>query len=144
MTAACLRNKEVVVEEAEGLAVVAAITLALGNLTSAGRSLPAPWTPSTINTILLLHAHLTRSALVGALVTATEAKTLALFEEGLFTPEGYPATGTSTDAIVVACTGRGRALRYAGPATAVGWLIGRAVRRGIAQGVKKISSSTDG
>lgn len=137
MTAARLRDAEVVVEEAEGLSVVAIITIALGNLISAGRSLPAPWAPGTINTILLLEANLTCSALVGALVTATEAKTGALFEAGLVTPEGYPATGTSTDAIVVACTGRGRAFHYAGPATEVGWLIGRAIRRGILQGVKK-------
>lgn len=137
MTAARLQDAEVVVEEAEGLSVVALITIALGNLTSAGRSLPAPWAPGTINTILLLEANLTCSALVGALVTATEAKTGALFEMGLLTPEGYPATGTSTDAIVVACTGRGKAFHYAGPATVVGWLIGRAIRRGILQGVKK-------
>lgn len=140
MTAACLRDKEVVVEQAGGLSVVAIITIGLGNLTSVGRSLPALWALGTINTILLLDAHLERSAQVGALVTATEAKTLALFEEGLLTPEGYPATGTSTDAIVVACTGRGRFLRYAGPVTMVGWLIGRAVRRGIVQGVRKLKS----
>jgi len=137
MTAARIQDAEVVVEDAEGLSVMAIITIALGNLTLAGRSLPAPWGPGTINTILLLDVNLTPSALVGALVTATEAKAGALFEEGLLTPEGYPATGTSTDAIAVACTGRGRALRYAGPATYVGWLIGRAVRRGILQGVKK-------
>jgi adenosylcobinamide amidohydrolase len=30
--------------------------------------------------------------------------------------------------VVVACTGRGEDLRYAGPATTVGWLAARAVR----------------
>jgi adenosylcobinamide amidohydrolase len=38
-------------------------------------------------------------------------------------------TGTSTDAIVVVCTGRGALLSYAGPATPAGWLIGRCVRQ---------------
>ena len=37
----------------------------------------------------------------------------------------------STDAVVVACTGRGKPLFYAGPATTVGWLIGRCVRKGL-------------
>ena len=44
------------------------------------------------------------------------------------TPEGDPASGTSTDSVVVACTGRGEELGYAGPATPVGWLAARAVR----------------
>jgi adenosylcobinamide amidohydrolase len=44
----------------------------------------------------------------------------------------YAATGTSTDAVVVACTGRGDILPYAGPVTPVGWLIGRGMRAALA------------
>ena len=36
--------------------------------------------------------------------------------------------GSSTDSVVVACTGSGEELSYAGPATPVGWLAARAVR----------------
>ena len=51
----------------------------------------------------------------------------------MLSPEGAPASGTSTDAVVVACTGRGEAQSYAGPATVMGWLIARTVRRAIEQ-----------
>jgi adenosylcobinamide amidohydrolase len=53
---------------------------------------------------------------------------MALAAWDVRTPQGEPATGTSTDAVVVACTGRGEQLRYAGPATPAGWLAARAVR----------------
>jgi len=91
-------------------------------------SAPTLLTVGTINLILLIDGCLTRAALVNAVITTTEAKTLALNEGGTRTREGSPATGTSTAAIVIACTGRGEPLCYAGTATEVGWLIGRAVR----------------
>jgi len=46
------------------------------------------------------------------------------------------ATGTTTDAIVIACTGRGRLLPYAGAATDLGFLVGRTVYRAVAQGIR--------
>jgi adenosylcobinamide amidohydrolase len=48
---------------------------------------------------------------------------------------GTPVTGAVNDAVVVAWTGRGRALRYLGPGTAAGWCLARAVRRAIAGGI---------
>jgi adenosylcobinamide hydrolase len=61
-------------------------------------------------------------------MTITEAKTAVLMKRRLQTPEGYSATGTSTDAVVLACTERGAEHVYGGPATEVGYLIGRCVR----------------
>ena len=52
---------------------------------------------------------LTPAAMVNAVITATEAKTMTLAEWDVRTPEGEPASGTSTDTVVVACTGRGEA-----------------------------------
>jgi adenosylcobinamide amidohydrolase len=78
--------------------------------------------------ILLIDAYLTPAAMVHAVITATEVKTQVLMARSVRTPEGYAATGTSTDAIAVASTGRGTPLAYAGPVTLVGWLIGRCVR----------------
>ena len=78
--------------------------------------------------ILLVDGALTPAAMVNAVITATEAKTMTLAEWDVKTPEGEAASGTSTDTVVVACTGRGDELRYAGPATPVGWLAARAVR----------------
>jgi len=89
--------------------------------------------PGTINVILVIDAALSPAAMVNAVISATEAKTMMLAEWHVLTPEGEPASGTSTDAVVVACTGRGAGHDYAGPATAVGWLIGRTVRAAIAQ-----------
>jgi adenosylcobinamide hydrolase len=84
---------------------------------------------------LLIDAHLTPAAMVNAVITATEAKTNILLEQSVSTPEGHPATGTSTDAIVIACTGRGKPLPYAGPATLIGSLIGRTVRQTLSQAI---------
>ena len=84
--------------------------------------------PGTINVILLVDGALTPAAMVNAVITATEAKTMTLADWDVKTPEGDDASGTSTDTVVVACTGRGEALSYAGPATQVGWLAARAVR----------------
>jgi iron complex transport system ATP-binding protein len=78
--------------------------------------------------ILLIDACLTPAAMVNAVITATEVKTQVLLARGVRTPEDYAATGTSTDAIVVASTGSGTLLAYAGSVTLVGWLIGRCVR----------------
>jgi adenosylcobinamide amidohydrolase len=70
--------------------------------------------------------------MVNAVMTATEVKAQVLLERDVRTPDGYAATGTSTDAVVVACTERGEVLPYAGPMTTVGWLIGRGVRSALA------------
>ncbi len=43
---------------------------------------------------------------------------MALVESDVRAPHGGPASGTSTDAIVIASTGRGASVAYAGPITA--------------------------
>jgi Adenosylcobinamide amidohydrolase len=63
----------------------------------------------------------------------TEAKTMVLGEWQVRTAQGQPASGTSTDSVVVAATGRGPALSYAGPATTIGWLAARTTRQAIEQ-----------
>ena len=111
----------------------ALITAGVSNATSAGVSLPYESTPGTINIILLLDAKLTRAAMLNAIVTATEAKSAVLHEMNVRTPDGALATGTSTDTVTIAMTGRGPTLPYAGPATVVGWLIAKAVRQAVQQ-----------
>lgn len=128
MTAAWTHNARVAVESSDGIIVAAIVTLGLSNLIAAGISAPMRVMPGTINTILLIDAALAPGALANAIITATEAKTLALLEDDQRTHDGHLGTGTSTDSVVVACTGRGETMRYAGPATLVGWLIARAVR----------------
>jgi adenosylcobinamide amidohydrolase len=142
MTGVALDTAAVVVHEHDGLAVAAIVTVGLGNPSAAGRDPTGGWFAAsppagTINTIVVASAPLTAAGAVNAATTATEAKALALFEGGIRTRTGEPASGTSSDAIVIAAplATPGSApppLRYAGPATALGWLIGRAVREAVA------------
>jgi adenosylcobinamide hydrolase len=128
MTAVSLQKAQVVTLRAEALTVAAVLTAGINNATTPGLSSPVTPGPGTINMILLIDACLTPAAMVHAVITATEVKTQVLMARGVRTLEGYAATGTSTDAIAVASTGRGTPLTYAGPVTLVGWLIGRCVR----------------
>lgn len=137
LTAARTHEAAVVTEGLDGTTVTAVVTVGLGTPVSTGRSPQAPWRPSTINTIVLVDGTLERPAAVNAVITATEAKVAALAEAGVLTAEGLPATGTATDAVVVAWTGQGPTLAYLGPASLGGWLVGRAVRRAVAQGLNQ-------
>jgi adenosylcobinamide-phosphate synthase len=125
MTAVYLHQAQAVTLRDDELTLAGVVTAGLSNPASPGLSPAAALAAGTINIILLVDAQLTPAAMVNAVITATETKTQLLLERGVRTPEGNPATGTSTDAVVVACTGRGDPLPYAGPATLVGWLIGR-------------------
>ena len=133
MTAAYTEHACVVAESLDGVTVAAVVSVGLSNTSNAGVTPPLAGSPGTINAILLIDAALTPSAMVNAVVTATEAKTMTLTEWDVRTPQGDPASGTSTDAVVVACTGQGTGLSYAGPATSVGWLVARTVRAAIAR-----------
>jgi iron complex transport system ATP-binding protein len=128
MTAVSLQKAQARTLRTETLTVATVVTAGLSNATTPGLSAPVTPGPGTINMILLIDACLTPAAMVNAVITATEVKTHVLMARGVRTPEGYAATGTSTDAIAVASTGNGTPLAYAGPVTLVGWLIGRCVR----------------
>jgi iron complex transport system ATP-binding protein len=131
MTAVYLNKAQSVTLREGDLTVTALITAGVSNATAAGLSAPAALTSGTINIILLIDANLTPAALVNAVITVSEAKTASLTAHNIRTRDDLPATGTSTDAVCIACTGRGPASDYAGPATIVGWLMARAVRQGI-------------
>lgn len=135
MTAAYLEYASVAREQEGALAVAAVATVGLSQPTAAGLTPPATLRAGTINIILLIDAKLTPAALVNAVITVTETKVAVMHQARIRTASGEAATGTATDAIVVACTDRGATLPYAGPVTPVGWLIGRAVRRAVGQGV---------
>ncbi|WP_047150420.1 adenosylcobinamide amidohydrolase [Aneurinibacillus tyrosinisolvens] len=84
----------------------------------------------TINVFLLLDANMTPSAMVNGIVTATEAKTAALQDLNIREESGELATGTTTDAVVLAVSQRqeyGVPHQFAGAATTIGNAIGRLV-----------------
>jgi adenosylcobinamide hydrolase len=113
------------------LQVDAWVTVGLGNKARAGAKRPAASLyPGTINSIVVINGRLTDAAMVNAVITATEAKTAALQTLGI-QADGQPATGTTTDAVLIASTGRGRLHSYAGTATQLGNLIGRTVYEAI-------------
>jgi adenosylcobinamide hydrolase len=118
-------------QDTELLRVAAWVTVGLGNKARAGATLPASALyPGTINTIVVIEGHLTDAAMVNAVITATEAKAAALQALNIRINDQI-ATGTSTDAVLIAATGRGMTYRYAGTATTVGYLIGRTVYEAI-------------
>jgi adenosylcobinamide hydrolase len=84
----------------------------------------------TINIIICSQEGLTDAALLGAIITATEAKVLALAQNG------YAISGTPTDAVIVASEGDA-VHPYAGPVTGPGMRIREAVLFGIPEALKR-------
>lgn len=82
----------------------------------------------TINTMLFIDANFTDGALINGYMSATEAKVKALHDLKVKDPHTNTfATGTSTDALLLALTQQGEQTTYAGSATAVGKGIGQLV-----------------
>ena len=129
MTAVFLDTVQVCTKTEDGVMVTAVVTAGIGNATRPGLSYIGPRKTGTINTILLIDGNMEPAAMVNAVITATEAKADVMKELAIPTHDGQGiATGTSSDAIVIACTGKNQAIPYAGPATVTGWLIGQTVR----------------
>jgi adenosylcobinamide hydrolase len=122
-----------------GVQVCTWVTVGLGNKARAGMDLPrSALFPGTINIIALIDGCLTDEAMVNAVITATEAKAAALQDLGVRVGDTGPlATGTTTDAVLIAATQRGLACRYAGTATELGYLIGRTVYEAAVQSGRK-------
>jgi iron complex transport system ATP-binding protein len=123
-------------ETAADVRALAVVTVGLSHPVSAGHSPIATWTASTINTIVVVDADPEPAALVNLVITATEVKGLALRAAGLVLEDGASASGTSTDAVVVAATGRGVPARFGGPASPLGWVVARAVRASLAGAIR--------
>ncbi|MBI5840655.1 MAG: adenosylcobinamide amidohydrolase [Chloroflexi bacterium] len=136
LTAVKLSKARLACLQANGLSVGALVTAGVSNAACAGVTPPYSYSPGTINVVLILDANLTRAAMLNAVITATEAKCAVLQEMGIRTADGDRATGTSTDTVTVAVTGRGDMQSYAGPVTTPGWLIARAVRQSLQESLE--------
>ena len=120
---------------------LAVVTTGLSNPCTAGEPLvPTAGAlphPGTINhLVVVVDGDPSPAALLNAMTTVTEAKTLVLFRAGVKCGD-EPATGTSTDAIVIAAMGRGAHHQYGGPATDLGWSVARAARAGLEPAVAR-------
>jgi len=94
----------------------------------------------TINLIVVTNASLSSAAMVGAVQVVTESKTGVLRDHAVPSWTGQPgATGTGTDAVVIACRLRGKGPwhAYSGTHTMIGALIGQAVTRCVTRGLAK-------
>ncbi|MCI0476721.1 MAG: adenosylcobinamide amidohydrolase, partial [Anaerolineales bacterium] len=97
MTAAKTERAQVAVERDAATTVIAIATVGVSNPEAAGISEAAPTMPGTINIVVVADVCLTQAARVNAIITATEAKTLALIERDVRAPHGGFASGTGTD-----------------------------------------------
>ncbi|MEJ2038040.1 MAG: helical backbone metal receptor [Desulfosarcinaceae bacterium] len=118
----------------EKLTVYALVTAgAKSNTLRSGVDTGSFYEPATINIILLANARLAPRAMSRALITATEAKTAALWDLDIRssqTPLVNPATGTGTDNIIV-IEGAGPGIDMTGGHTKMGELIAKAVYAGV-------------
>jgi adenosylcobinamide amidohydrolase len=138
LTAAGTEKAETATARCGPLIAHAIATVGLSNRITAGVSPAAALaSPSTINTIVIIDGDAEPAALVNALMTVTEVKTLALIEAGVKGADGHPATGTSTDAVVIAATHRGARQRFGGPISDLGWVTAQAARVALRRGIAR-------
>jgi len=137
LTGAWTERAEIATAAADEVRALVVATVGLSNPSAAGLTARAAALPATINTIAVVDADPEPAALVNLVATLTEVKTDVLRAAGVRCEDGHPATGTSSDAIVVAATGRGARCRYGGPLTEAGWATARAARQALERGVRR-------
>jgi adenosylcobinamide hydrolase len=137
LTSAWTEKAQTAAESAAGITAVVVATVGLGNGSAAGLSGRAAPVPGTINTVAVVDADPEPAAMVNLVMTVTEVKTALLLDAGLKSLDGYPATGTSTDAVVIAATGRGPRCRFGGPISDLGWVVARAAREALGTGIRR-------
>lgn len=145
MTAVPLERLITLRAEAEDLWVEAFLTVGVTNAVRAGDPATAIAAvngrakPGTINLILVTNARLPAAAMIGAVQVMTEGKAAAVLAAGIRSREGTQATGTGTDAVIIACGAgpEGPRLRYSGTHTKLGELTGRLIFEGVTAGLHR-------
>jgi len=126
MTAAKLSHATIAEYASEKFAMSVIVTAGTSNAARAGvkRDTYAGYHGGTINIFLFIDGKLTQSAMLNAYMTATEAKCAALADLHIVEQSnGLIATGTTTDALVVAVSQQAsyeNEYLYAGTATDLG------------------------
>ena len=155
MTAVPMKRVVALREESNGIWVECFCTVGVTNAVKAGEPASCTYTgqgrrcgsAGTINIILVTNAILSVPAMAGAVQVATESKTAVLLKQAIRSWTGrHGATGTGTDAVVVACRLRGGPqLHYSGTHTMIGAMIGRVVGRCVRTGLARAArGSRDG
>jgi len=131
MTAVDLQRVRVAAAGADGVTAIAAVTAGVARPWAAGSNRGPHPGAGTINTVVVIDRGLEPAAALNLLTTVTEAKVLALLEAHVRTAGGDPASGTATDAVVVAWPFSDDRLPFGGPASAPGWAAAAAVRQAL-------------
>ncbi|WP_308639333.1 adenosylcobinamide amidohydrolase [Paenibacillus silvisoli] len=140
LTSAELTNASIAEAEGETFSLLCCTTAGTSNAVRAGLSGKTAPSAEAIHTFLFIDGQLSTSAMVSAVITVTEAKTAALQDRAI-TDEAFrlPATGTPSDAVVIASS---QSERYAyshtsaGAATALGAAIGKLVYETVTEAVQ--------
>ncbi len=116
------------------------VTAGVNNACSAGVTpycVPGKLAPGTINIMSFFSHALTPGALVNAVQTVTEAKTQILREFNITCPAtGAFASGTNTDATLIAAATGALLHEYAGPGTLAGYILACGVRAALTRALK--------
>ncbi|WP_328703202.1 heme ABC transporter ATP-binding protein [Alkalihalobacterium elongatum] len=141
MTAAILEDGSFKTYSTDEFTVFVVVTAGVSNAVDASMAYlqkNALQTVGTINTWIFIEGHLSDAAFVQAVMTSTEAKAKALFDQNIKDPQTDTlATGTSTDSIMVAASQTGNEQPYAGTITSLGKTIARAVHEATYEAVKR-------
>lgn len=141
ITAADVKNFSISTAEKEDLKVNVIVTAGCSFAETAGENIEAKVvTPGTINIIVAIHGNPTESCLMQTFITAVEAKTAGLRDLDVRSKySGDPATGTITDSLIIASTNIGPRIRFGGPASKLGKLVGSCTREAVKNAVMKQS-----
>ncbi|RKD24944.1 hypothetical protein BEP19_03660 [Ammoniphilus oxalaticus] len=138
-TAADLHAASVIEETGDCFRLLCCTTAGIGNAARAGRPRQtySAYSCGTINTALMVKGRLTPAAMINALLTATEAKAVALQDLGIRDENGEIASGTTTDsiALVVSQQGYEETHQFAGTATSIGHAIARSVYQSVVEAI---------
>lgn len=142
ITAAQLTHASIIEADGDCFSILCCTTAGTGNAARAGlpRPLYAAYSIGTINSFLFIDGRMTPSAMVNAVIAATEAKTAALQDLGIMDPlHGREATGTTTDSVVIAVSQTTRyneVHAYAGASTTIGDAICKLVYETVYESVR--------
>ena len=138
VTAAKIKNYSLVTKKADGFSVSIAATAGCQHGESSGEEMDVKEITGTINIIVFIDGDPTDSCMVAALITATEAKSAALRDFDVRSRyTGDSATGSVTDSVTVASTGKGKNLILGGPASKLGKLVGSCTRQAVSEALLK-------
>ena len=134
VTAANVHNFSLVTKRSDDFSVSVAATAGCSHGESSGEEMEVQEITGTINIIVLIDGNPSESCMVAALITATEAKSAVLRDFDMRSRyTGDSATGSITDSVTVASTGKGKQVVLAGPASKLGKFVGYCARKAVAE-----------